>query len=64
MISCKWGSGWDEGKPGSFDWIGLEYGDERRQEIDLKACVYIINMGSNDSVRVSEIWDDSRDISD
>ena len=57
-------SGWDEGKPGSFDWIGLEYGDERRQEIDLKACVYIIDMGLNYSVWVSEIWTGSRDIYD
>ena len=57
-------SGWDEGKPGSFDWIGLEYGDERRQEIDLKACVYIIDIGLNDSVRVSDILDDSRGIYD
>jgi len=49
---------------GSYELMGLEYGDERRQEIDLKACVYIIDMGLIDSVRVSDIWDDSRDIYD
>ena len=47
-----------------YELMGLDYGDERRQEIDLKACVYIIDMGLNDSVRVSDIWDDSRDIYD
>ena len=46
----------------SHELMGLEYGDERRQEMDLKACVYIIDMGLNDSVRVSEIWDNIRDI--
>ena len=50
------------GTPRSFDWMGLDYGNERRQEIDLKACVYIIDMGANDSSRSSDIWDDSRDI--
>ena len=42
--------------------MGLEYGDERRLEMDLKACVCTIHMGLNDSVLVSDMWDESRDI--
>ena len=49
---------------GSYELMGLEYGDERRQEIDLKACVYIIDTELNHSSRGSDIWDDSRDIYD
>ena len=46
----------------SYELTGPEYGDERRQDIDLKACVNIIDMGLNHSVRVSGKWDESRDI--
>ena len=48
----------------SYELMGLEYGDEWGQEIDLKACVYIIDMGLNHSVWVSDIWNGSRDIYD